>query len=306
MKDQKVTFTGKDGRQQTYTISEISESSGPAWREVTIGGVGAIALGAAGVLLTSARNPDPQPEPEAEAEPHHNDNPLVDDNIGMASSVSDSMSFSQAFAAARAEVGPGGCFEWHGQIYGTYYANEWRAMTPADKAAFNDHFAWNHPGGHFDDTTPSGADGAQGNTMATAPADTTATPQEGHESAHVHIENHYHQYHNIYFDDDVAAQQPAADGEVQVLGVTHDFTSGANIAAASIDGEDVILVDVDSDQVFDYLAYDENHDGELQDSEIFDIDRAGITTDDLGGFTDGYDPMADTFDSCDDGFDPLI
>ncbi len=38
--------------------------------------------------------------------------------------VNDNMSFAEAFAAARAELGPGGVFEWHGQLYGTFYATE--------------------------------------------------------------------------------------------------------------------------------------------------------------------------------------
>ena len=43
--------------------------------------------------------------------------------------VSDSQSFAQAFADARQQVGPGGIFEWHGQVYGTYYADEWNSMS---------------------------------------------------------------------------------------------------------------------------------------------------------------------------------
>lgn len=38
--------------------------------------------------------------------------------------VTDDMSFSEAFAAAREELGPGGVFEWNGQLYGTFYATE--------------------------------------------------------------------------------------------------------------------------------------------------------------------------------------
>ena len=48
-------------------------------------------------------------------------------------SVDDSMSFSQAFAAARHDVGAGGLFVWHGHTFGTYYGNEWNAMSPEEK-----------------------------------------------------------------------------------------------------------------------------------------------------------------------------
>lgn len=50
----------------------------------------------------------------------------------VAHGVNDNMSFNEAFAAARHEVGPGGLFEWHGQVYGTYYGNEWDAMSDAE------------------------------------------------------------------------------------------------------------------------------------------------------------------------------
>jgi hypothetical protein len=41
--------------------------------------------------------------------------------------------FKEAFDAARAQVGPGGVFEWRGQWYNTYTAEEWTDMEPASK-----------------------------------------------------------------------------------------------------------------------------------------------------------------------------
>ena len=63
------------------------------------------------------------PQPAAGLEGH---------DMSIATGVDDSMSFNKAFATARAEVGPGGIFEWHGQAYGTYYKNEWDAMSPEE------------------------------------------------------------------------------------------------------------------------------------------------------------------------------
>lgn len=60
--------------------------------------------------------------------------------IKYATGVDDDMSFNKAFAAARAEVGAGGAFEWRGQVYGTYYADEWDAMTADEKSAFGRNF----------------------------------------------------------------------------------------------------------------------------------------------------------------------
>lgn len=64
----------------------------------------------------------------------------VDAGVDFAEGVNDDMSFNEAFAAARAEVGAGGAFEWRGQIYGTYYADEWEAMSDSEKDAFGDKF----------------------------------------------------------------------------------------------------------------------------------------------------------------------
>lgn len=78
---------------------------------------------------------------------HHHDllHPVwIDAEVPVAFSPSDHMSFSQAFASARAEVGPGGCFAWRGGIYGTYYYDEWHNMSSADKAIFAGHFDWNY------------------------------------------------------------------------------------------------------------------------------------------------------------------
>ena len=57
-----------------------------------------------------------------------------DGALPVADSVNDSMSFSEAFSAARAEVGPGGVFEWRGNVYNTYYADEWNNMSEEDKS----------------------------------------------------------------------------------------------------------------------------------------------------------------------------
>ena len=57
----------------------------------------------------------------------------------VAHKVSDDMSFNEAFATARHEVGPGGVFKWHGSVYGTYYANEWQGLSDKYQHAFNNY-----------------------------------------------------------------------------------------------------------------------------------------------------------------------
>lgn len=71
---------------------------------------------------------------------HHIPSPdemiLINDNGIHFAHVDDDMSFAQAFAAAREQVGPGGAFEWHGNVYGTYYGEEWNSMSSAERADY--------------------------------------------------------------------------------------------------------------------------------------------------------------------------
>ena len=57
--------------------------------------------------------------------------------------VDDSMSFSEAFADAREQVGPGGVFEWHGKVYGTYYKDEWNNMSQEERSEWQSRIDYN-------------------------------------------------------------------------------------------------------------------------------------------------------------------
>ena len=64
---------------------------------------------------------------------------LADSDIAVSHSNNDHLSFDEAFAAARAEVGGNGVFKWHGGYYGTYHAEEWNALSDEFKQQFNNH-----------------------------------------------------------------------------------------------------------------------------------------------------------------------
>lgn len=50
--------------------------------------------------------------------------------------VEDDMSFQEAFSSARDQVGPGGFFEWKGNVYSTYVKEEWDAMSVEEQQAY--------------------------------------------------------------------------------------------------------------------------------------------------------------------------
>ena len=130
------------------------------WKKMTIGGVTGIGLGivTAHALQPNEPEPEPQPEPEPYPEPRPQPEPQPEPVEGMhvATSVDDNMTFGQAFAHARAEVGPGGMFEFEGELYSTFTEEEWDAMSPAQKNSFNEqvnaHIRANH---HPDGMTPA-------------------------------------------------------------------------------------------------------------------------------------------------------
>lgn len=112
-----------------------NKNGGQFWKYVLIGGVPGIMLGSGGTVVAEnvveKVNEDVVPEEDAAAEE------LTPANVPVAN-VSDDMSFGEAFAAARAEVGAGGVFMWHGNLYNTYVAEEWDAMSTEDRAEFGD------------------------------------------------------------------------------------------------------------------------------------------------------------------------
>jgi len=174
--------------------------------------------------------------------------------------VSDDMSFSEAFAAARAQVGPGGAFTWHGQVYGTYYQNEWQNMSPAEQHQFQ-MAAVSHSEYH---NTPA--------------ADLAAKPVDSAEAT----------YYDEPADDSHVAfvdPEPAPDeNDVRVLGMTEiEDADGEMHQAALLDfsGTPAMVVDTDFDMVYDQMVADLNGDGVVTPDELADISEAGLTYNDV-------------------------
>lgn len=108
-----------------------------------IAGIAGVAGFAAGIMTPvdvyaeNADNTDDEiineVESETEIPPTGNEEIQEWHEISVATNVNDSMSFNEAFAAARHEVGAGGVFVWHGREYNTYYSEEWNAMSQEEK-----------------------------------------------------------------------------------------------------------------------------------------------------------------------------
>ncbi|MCD8294509.1 MAG: hypothetical protein LUE27_04590 [Clostridia bacterium] len=92
-----------------------------------------------------------------------------------------------------------------------------------------------------------------------------------------------------------------------MIGVYHDNESGANLGGVLVDGQGVILIDVDGDHTFDGYAADFNHDGVLSPNEFRGIpDDQSLTVEDLGGFTEPDDNLYASDDGIDYTPDALV
>ncbi len=59
-------------------------------------------------------------------------------DIDVAGKVNDTMSFEQAFEAARDEVGMGGVFGWHGRWYNTFQKEEWSSLSLEQRQSYTE------------------------------------------------------------------------------------------------------------------------------------------------------------------------
>ena len=240
--------------QQAYrpAYQPQSSDSSQTWMRVVVGGVAGILFGSVSAVGASAayQHFANGEEPEPEVDVNLDDVPVTPENEGHytmsngleVAEVSDSMSFGEAFAAARAEVGPGGVFVWHGGVYGTYTADEWNSMSTAEHNEF-----------------------AQLSQPAIS-ENVTAAPANNVDVVHHEPDVHIHNAANG--DDDVSI--------VGVEEVTLSDGSTATLAQANVDGHDVYMVDVDQDGTFDVAAMDANGNGQLDDNEVMDISGQGM------------------------------
>lgn len=236
-------------------------------KKVAIGGVVGVMLGSSGVAAAQTLMQGEEAEGEAvEPEVDVQIEEAADGELHVAHGVENSMSFSEAFEAARAEVGTGGLFHWHGNSYSTFTAEEWDNMSQADKDAYaelvapetqydNNLQAHSSQASHsHHDTYQPQAEETAGQEVAGVEVRTadTETPdvQEGVDLRGV-------EFSNVH-------QEVVEDGSVVTVG------------DAYVDGVEIAAADVNNDGYFDVAAVDVNANGQFDDNEYFDISNQGI------------------------------
>lgn len=252
------------------------EKKSSGWKQVAIGGTTGLLFGTAGSFFMSAATTTSD-EPAQTETITNGPNRISSETSATAeglpiATVNDEMSFGQAFAAARAEVGAGGVFEWQGNIYGTYYAEEWDAMSSEERAEFGSKISYGNSGTRTQTTT-----------QQTEDEQAAATVQTDDEHGDVQV---------------VVEVVEPEDIEVQIVGMEHvtlaDGTD-ATIGEVNIGGQDVYLVDVDGGD-FDLMVSDLNGDGIIQPEEIADISDAGFSVNEFQQQVDAMqNPSSDIY-----------
>lgn len=210
----------------------VAKPVNTGWKRVTIGGVSGVLLGAAGAFAAN------QVMSGDGAESEDIDMAALTGEHKMATTVTDDMTFEQAFDAARAEVGPGGMFTWNGHVYGTFTVEEWNAM-PIDAQK-----------SYFDDVNDLQA--------ANEP-----TPVEHVHHHHTVYENHYTQVNQT-----IEAQE---DSDVKVLGTEWFVDEDGNmrtLTGVEVDGHRGVVLGGKDPSDADVAVIDMDDNGHISHPDV--------------------------------------
>ena len=261
--------------QQPVENKKVSKNE--TWKPVVIGGVSGIALGgvASAAVAATTNNTADDAESDETALTGVDGAAHVDGSVPVAQ-VSDDMSFSDAFNAAHDQVGPGGVFVWHGQVYSTFTEDEWNSMTPAEQAEFG-----NHVHVQYDEPSHASAQPAAQSAPAVEVVSEPAANTGTHDEQVAHAGTQEPQV--------TVAQQPeqtnVTEGDtpqVEPEVLAYETVSGADgsqmdVAVVSVGGQTVGVYDVNQDGTADLLVADENNNQQIEENEIHDISSQNVS-----------------------------
>jgi len=209
------------------------KTNNKTWKPVTIGGFTGILMGAGAMHISqsvaSAASVD-----EGEQMPELK--PL------------DELSFREAFDTARAEMGPGGVFRWHGNLYNTYTADEWQAMSDERKEELAQEVD--------PEVSPEDID-----TDVVTVNETADSPQtESNATADPLLSE--------------ASEAEDDSDDVRVIGqgeVTLQNGRNVTVQELEVNGQRVAVIDVDQDGTADIAMTDLNHNRQMDEGEVIDL-----------------------------------
>ena len=351
-------FAGSNSSKQNAPISNMTESNTPSKKETkpakgnntaekaayAAGGfvAGAASMAAGDVFATTKteeaeKAPEEQPQIDPANSPSEHEAIIASDEGLRVAQVDDDKAFAEAFADARAQVGPGGVFEWHGKVYGTFYKDEWDQMSAEERAEWQSKVDYND----LRDENEAQQYAQHQDTQAQEPVQNanvhqTSQSQEQEPAVEIadirkvdvdgngQLDTVVELNNGVMFADldhngvaDVAAADVNGDGmisndevadvraenivmpqapdgttsvsqqsggnddvDVHVIEVGQADLDGngmaENVALVEIDGNEVMLVDIDHDNVADVMITDMNGNGQIDGNEIVDITSEGV------------------------------
>lgn len=261
---------------------EVKNGNGSKeWKNVAIGGVTGILFGA-GSAYAAGKLAGGE-ETAGSGETGNGGRHDVSVEASDVATVDQGQSFSEAFTQARAEVGSGGVFRWHGGVYGTYTKDEWDAMSPEEQQQFSQN-----------------AMSAAGNVGegSTGRVETAHVRQNESQSSEGNVQHNANEdnAHNETISNNTAggnSQQQGTgtqgnasataneDNDVRVVGVHESqLNDGTVVTVGTLEGTgsdtEIMVVDVDQDTVFDVAVSDLNSNGQLDEGEVADISGVGL------------------------------
>lgn len=236
------------------------------WKPVTISGFTGILMGA-GAMYAAQKYVINEEAPVAEAseEEQQLKEMTVDDNL----------SFREAFDTARAELGAGGVFHWHGKIFNTYTSDEWQAMSHEDKELFAQQIK--------PEVSPADIDTNQ--IAEAAPVDDDVQVAEDiawNESESVQIVGDVTEdvaVAAVKVDEQQSEAPASEDDDVRIVGFGDiDLANGNTVTVEELDinGQRVAVIDVDHDGVGDIAMSDLNHNNRPDAGEVIDLHTGDV------------------------------
>mgnify|MGYP000069590802 CR=1 FL=1 len=231
------------------------------WKKVAVGGAAGILLGASAMYATDAYASSPEETHEGD----ESEQAAANDNAGIKVAEShDDLSFKDAFDAARAEVGPGGAFHWHGNTYSTFTADEWNNMTDAEKNDYAEAVKPEVRAEEMNSTHHHTEDVAMVSHSSPADQDVSVA----------HNDANLHQASDVQVVDDQNADVHLVNaGEVQLAD-----GSMATVGVFDVNGQEVSVVDFDQDGTPDVAICDVNSNGSIDVGEAIDLHTGQVIT----------------------------
>lgn len=290
---------GKDVQSE---ISNQTNGKKVTWKEVAISGASGAVMGSAAILLTGFTLPpdiiNTDNHGSADNNEHEGHDIVSGDaQIDVATCVNDDMSFGEAFAAARHEVGANGAFVWHGQVYTTCYAEEWNALSEEEQSQFSSNAIAAVTG----DDSQSTDNGNQDSDGETQNSEVEAQIVEGEvQNTEGEVQNAEGEVQNTEGEvQNSEVINSEEEIEVSILGVEENVVTEdgeiINVGYADVEGHSAIFIDADADGTFDIVAADINDDGYIDiNNEVGEVGYADLNVQDFQAAIEP-DPIDDLY-----------